>query len=98
MQCKINHNDAGDIPEFLCRTCHPELNLSTAKRAALDAQDHAIAQAARDKLSRHRELAKAMTKLKTCTRNGEPDEGSVNGKIASSMRKKIHRLEQELKR
>lgn len=27
MQCKIKHED-DDIPEFLCRTCHPELNAS----------------------------------------------------------------------
>lgn len=96
MQCKIEHT--GDaIPVFLCRACHPELNLSTTARRELDAQDHARAQAARDALTRQRELAKAQAKLKTCTRHGEPDEGTVNAKIAASMRKKIHRLEQELK-
>lgn len=37
--CLIDHSLEGTIPRFLCRACHPELNVSAATRAKLDAED-----------------------------------------------------------
>lgn len=96
MQCKINHAD-DDIPEFLCRACHPELNATREQRAALDKADAERAAAQRKREQSERELRKARVKLTAITKHGEPDADTVSAKIAASMRKKIHRLEQEQK-
>lgn len=35
--CKIPHDGADDLPQFLCRRCHPELTLPPVNHAALAA-------------------------------------------------------------
>jgi hypothetical protein len=37
--CLRDHSLEGTIPRFLCRACHPELNVSAATRAERDAED-----------------------------------------------------------
>jgi hypothetical protein len=95
--CKIDHTEPDGLPSFLCRTCHPELIPSRAERELVAAVFKAEADHEMARQRRMRELHKAHTKLVSVTKRGEPDEGSINGKLAKSMRKKIARLEQEAK-
>lgn len=39
MTCRIDHDAASGLPEFLCRVCHPELNTTPEEYAKLDAAD-----------------------------------------------------------
>lgn len=50
MQC--HHDDADDIPEFLCRRCHPELNIKTEWSPTKPAQDFAVSDVPRDRYGR----------------------------------------------
>jgi hypothetical protein len=96
--CKIDHAQPDALPAFLCHVCHPELVPTPAERAASAAADKADRAKANARARAERELRKAQHKLNSITRNGtrEPDEGSVNAKITTSMRKKITRLQKEL--
>lgn len=86
------HHTDDDLPAFLCRRCHPEMNITPERKAVLDAADAAkrAAQSAAD--TKARELRRAESKLASLTRNGEPAEGSVSAKIAASIRRKIEKL------
>lgn len=85
-----------DMPESLCRACHPELNRTPEQLATLVAAERNKMNEEREREHHHRELLKAKVRLDGLTRKGEPAEGSVSEKIAKSMRKKIKRLEHEL--
>lgn len=54
-QCR--HTEPGDLPEFLCRQCHPELILTREARDAADATERAAhaARTARESLLRELE-------------------------------------------
>ena len=86
-----------DLPEFLCRVCHPELNTTPEQRAALDAEDRAARETQQAIENRDRELRRAEMKLLGLTKNEEPSAESVSGKIAASLRRKIERLRAEAK-
>ena len=92
MHCKIDHTDPAAIPAPLCRACTPSLTASQGELAALEAAERTRLAAGRAELSRKRELEKAQRKLSSITRRGEPDAGTVNAKIAVSLRRKISRL------
>lgn len=34
MPCTMDHSDPDNIPDFLCRACHPELNRKRADKPA----------------------------------------------------------------
>lgn len=94
-ECTRDHSSPDALPAFLCRVCHPELTPSPEQKAEADRRE-------REKIaeriaadSQKRELQKAETKLASLTRKGEPDESTVNGKIAKSTRKKIAKLKGE---
>ena len=98
--CKHDHSDPEGLPEFLCRRCHPELSPTPEKLRQAIAREKAERDKANAEATRKRELAKAEAKLASITKHGkhEPEEGSVNAKIAASMRKKIARLKKEAPR
>lgn len=89
MQCKIEHSEDA-IPEFLCRACHPELNLTTAQREQYATQD----KRARDRDAQRQELLRAQQAL-TRAENAKGYAG-IEARKATSLRKKIERLEREL--
>lgn len=87
-----HHDGADDLPAFLCRKCHPELNKTPEQRAVLiEAERKAQAERAAAE-AKARDLRLATMKLASLTRNGEPAEGSVSAKIAASVRRKVERL------
>lgn len=90
MTCRVC--EPGGVPPAICRRCHPELNMTREHRAELDASDRAQREAERGEQARVRDLAKAQRRLASITRKGEPEEGSVDAKVAASMRRKIARL------
>lgn len=94
--CNHELDGPDDLPDFLCRRCHPELNATPEQRAAADAidRDKRDAQMARER--HERELRRAEAKLESLTKNGKATEGSVSGKIAESFRKKAEKLRAEV--
>ena len=91
-ECKIDHTAEGAMPEAYCRKCHPELNRTPEQiaEAVRIERERLNWQSQYDRLTR--ELDNTKRKLENITRRGEPDEDSVSGKIAKSLRKKIDRL------
>lgn len=90
--CGMDHTDADTIPAFLCRLCNPEMNSTPTERAKLDAIDRAALAAKLAAENLEREIRLTRGKLESLTRNGEPAPGSVSGKIAASLRKKLDRI------
>lgn len=87
-----DHTDPLCIPEWLCRRCHPELVMTPARKAALEAAEAERVRAERAERARRRELERAKAKLAALTKRGEPEDGSVAAKIVAALRKKIARL------
>lgn len=90
---KCSHTESDDMPEFLCRACHPELNMTPSRRAELDAADRDRAEAKAVVERRERELRRTEAKLENLTKRGDLDPTTVGGKIAASLRKKVDRLQ-----
>jgi len=95
MTCTLDHTPEGTIPEWLCRFCHPELNLTQEQRDTLDEADRERVNRERGEAKLRRDISRTKQKLTAITRRGEPDPGSVGDKIASALRKKLARLETE---
>lgn len=84
-----------DLPECICRRCHPELNMTADQRHKLDAEERKRLAAERARLELKRQIAKTEARLAALTKNGEPAEGTVPANIAKSLRKKLKRLHKE---
>lgn len=93
MQC--SHTDADDIPEFLCRFCHPEMNRTPEQRDVLNAKDREALALRQASDNRAREIRRAQGEIASRTKHGELDPGSVAGKIITSLRAKVTRLQAE---
>lgn len=92
--CRINHNAEGSLPAFLCRACHPELNLSSEERTKLDEADAKRLQAENAEVWRKQELMRTQAKLDALEKRIEDGRGStIDEQIASSLRTKIERLD-----
>ncbi len=87
------HDDPGGVPEFLCRRCHPELNLTPERRRELDAADEERQKKERARLALQHEIHKTKLRLATALKRGEPEEGSVQAKIILALRNKLARLQ-----
>jgi hypothetical protein len=98
MPCKIDHSLDDNLPSFLCRHCHPEINRTPEQVALLDAADRAALAAKQVIANREREIHRTEGKLVGLTKNGEPSTDSVSGKITASLRKKLARLQAEAAR
>lgn len=92
--CPQKHDDPDSLPEFLCRQCHPELNLTPEKRRELDAADRKRQANERAIAERERTIKQTQARLAGLLRHGEPDAGTVQDKIAGSFRRKLTRLTQ----
>jgi hypothetical protein len=91
-----HHDDPDGLPEFLCRRCHPELNMTPERRRELDAADEEKAKRERAEARRRREIAKMESRLASISKRGEPDADSVQGKIARALRNKLARLQESI--
>ena len=92
--CKLDHRDPEVIPNFLCRTCHPEMMPTPEQRALAEAKDAADARRRADIASRDRQIGSAERDIEKMTRNGEPTKEPAIG-ILASIRKKLLRLQLE---
>ena len=87
-----DHEGDGCLPAFLCRKCHPELNLTQKERAVLDEADRKARAKRSAAEQKARDLHRAQMRLVSLTSRGEPAKGSVSAKIAESTRRKIAKL------
>lgn len=87
------HDSPDDLPEFLCRKCHPELNMTPERRRELDAADAARQARERAEAERKREIERAKARLARLLSRGEPETDSVQSKIATALRNKLARLQ-----
>jgi hypothetical protein len=87
-----------DIPEGLCRRCHPELNRTGAQRAALIREEQQAQSAEVAKSALLRQLGKATQALAQAERKVARGGGSqgIGIKQAKAARRTINRLEAEL--
>lgn len=90
MHCKIDHSLEDSIPGFLCRVCHPELNISRADAQVMDDAD----KARREQSAKRQELLRLRQKL-TRAETAKSNRG-IEERKAVSLRKAIATLEQEL--
>lgn len=90
MQCQ--HNDADDIPEFLCRRCHPELNKTEWKPPTKSMQDGAAPDASpRDRYGR--QLARGIEPERLAALLAEQDIEIAAKKASDEVRFKEMRAE-----
>lgn len=87
---KCQHTDADDIPEFLCRICHPELNKAEWKPPTRPAADPAF-DVPRDRYGR--QLAKGVTPEVLAALLAEQDIEIAAKKAADEVRFKGMRAE-----
>lgn len=87
-----------DMPEALCRKCHPELNRTTTQRAQLVRAERAQVDSAMQRSSLLRALGKAQQALGQAERKIARGGGAqgIGVKLAKSARGRIAKLEAEL--
>lgn len=93
MNCKIDHSPEG-LPEFLCRTCHPDLEPTPEQR-----HQHVLrARAAMERDGLKQELLRTQQKISSMSRDGEPDPCFVplKARIYGSLVRKAARLQEQL--
>lgn len=86
------HDDPDGLPEVLCRECHPELTLTPEERREIEAAELARQAAERAEAARRREIERTQSRLANLLKNGEPEAGSMQGRIAAALRNKLARL------
>ncbi len=90
MTCKLNHADPEVIPDFLCRACHPELNLTDEQRAQADNAERQERQA----WHAHQELLRTRAKLAKTERAAERGGNmGIEARKAKALRAKVAKLE-----
>jgi hypothetical protein len=88
---------AGDLPEFLCRLCHPELNLSPERRHELERDERKALAKETKRAGKARELAAVERKVAALSAKRH-QEGTVSFKILKSQERKAQKLRADLDR
>jgi len=88
------HFPDGELPEFLCRRCHPELALSYEQRRILDEIDRRRRADDQVRESKHTELRVTQQKLAAMERRGTSF--GIDARIYESLKRKAARLESEI--
>jgi len=94
MQCKIDHAALLAIPAFLCRACHPALNHTPEENAVFWEALRVSQVQENERVRREREISRLRERIAKMRENGgEPEPGTVAGKVYKGLCAKLARLE-----